>query len=264
MYNSSWPGFPARSIDPIALSPVDAPGGGAPAAPLGSAGGDAVGTPWYARSVPAPPSDGGGFFTALGSFFSQMQAWIAQQLGSAGGTLGGTASPPAPATPPTFLRDGELDSVGDPHLSETGTTGSGGALDKHFDSMTAHANLIDANVAGGYRVSTMVTAPLSSGVTLNRSASVHAAGGSDEVTMNAAGHVDVVSGGAHVALAPGATLTLSGGETVTENADGSVVVNAANGRGGTIATTLRSNGGGGVDVTTHVHDLAVGGDIAAA
>ena len=52
---------------------------------------------------------------------------------------------------------------------------------------------------------------------------------------------------------------LSGGETVSENQDGSLVVSARSATGGTIATTLRATGAG-VDVTTHAHAIAVGGD----
>jgi hypothetical protein len=55
-------------------------------------------------------------------------------------------------------------------------------------------------------------------------------------------------------------VTLAGGETVGENQDGSLTVRATNAAGGSIATTLRANGSG-VDVTTHAHELSVGGDI---
>jgi hypothetical protein len=62
-----------------------------------------------------------------------------------------------------------------------------------------------------------------------------------------------------VRLGKGESALLSGGETVSENQDGSLIVSARSATGGTIATTLRANGAG-VDVTTHAHEIAVGGD----
>ena len=69
----------------------------------------------------------------------------------------------------------------------------------------------------------------------------------------------VYDDGRQLVLGKGESATLSGGERVTVNQDGSLVVNDSNRHGGTIATTLRATGSG-VDVTTHAHDLALGGD----
>jgi hypothetical protein len=160
--------------------------------------------------------------------------------------------------------DVTLTSTGDPHLGETGTrTSPGGpqAVNDHFDSMTSHGDLIDArSLAGGYRVSTTVTPPNANGVTSNQSATVHANCGRDAVTMNRDGSYSVTSNGQAVALAPGQSLALGGGENVTLNADGSLVVTAANVNGGSISTTLRATGSG-VDVTAQAHAIRVGGDI---
>lgn len=127
--------------------------------------------------------------------------------------------------------------------------------------MTSHDDLVEANgVAGGYRVSTAVTQPDANGVTYNRAATVHAGGGFDCVTMQRDGSIAIVSGGEPIGIDKGASVTLAGGETVSENQDGSLVVSAADGSGGTISTTLRANGAG-VDVTTHAHQLGIGGDV---
>ncbi len=79
--------------------------------------------------------------------------------------------------------------------------------------------------------------------------------------MNADGSVAITDHGSPVAIAAGRSLTLSGGETVSENSDGSVVVSAAGGQGGTIATTLRAFGAS-VDTSTRAQNVSVGGDIA--
>jgi len=168
------------------------------------------------------------------------------------------------AAPSQPFADVTLASTGDPHLSETGTRLSPGgpqAVSEHFDSMSSHSDLIDAHgLAGGYRVSTTVTPPNAQGVTSNQSATVHANCGRDAVTMNRDGSYSVTSNGQAVALTPGQSLTLGGGENVTFNADGSLVVSAADGNGGSISTTLRSTGSG-VDVTAQAHGIRVGGDI---
>jgi hypothetical protein len=153
--------------------------------------------------------------------------------------------------------------TGDPHLSETGTlAGPGGpqSVNQHFDSMTSHQDLIDAAVPGGYRVSTTATGPDANGVTYNQSATIHANGGHDAITMNRDGSYSIVSNGQNISLSSGQALTLGGGETVTANADGSLVVADSNRSGGSITTTLRANGNG-VDVTANAQHIRLGGDI---
>jgi hypothetical protein len=109
-------------------------------------------------------------------------------------------------------------------------------------------------------VSTAVTQPAANGVTWNESATVRTNFDQDSVTMRRDGTFSIIDGDQFVALDKGETATLSGGETVTENADGSLVVAADGQHGGTMTTTLRATGNG-VDVTTHAHELAVGGDV---
>ncbi len=159
--------------------------------------------------------------------------------------------------------DVDVSSTGDPHLAEVGSreTRSGiQAVDQHWDDMTSHDDLVHSTqIAGGYRVSTAVSQPGASGVTTNQSATVHANFDQDSITMNRDGSFAISDGGDAVSVSNGSTVTLSGGETVAANQDGSLTVTATNERGGSIATTLRGTGGG-VDVTTHAHEIALGGD----
>jgi hypothetical protein len=154
----------------------------------------------------------------------------------------------------------DVSSTGDPHLAAVGTRDGGAAIDAHWDSMTSQNDLVHSTqIDGGYRVSTSVTQAGANGVTSNQSATVHANFDQDAVTMNRDGSFAVYDNGAEVRLGKGESAVLSGGETVSENQDGSLVVGARSATGGTIATTLRANGAG-VDVTTHAHEIAVGGD----
>lgn len=157
----------------------------------------------------------------------------------------------------------DVSSTGDPHLAAVGTReGAGGAnaVDAHWDSMSSQNDLVHSTqIDGGYRVSTAVTQPGANGVTWNQSATVHANFDQDAITMNRDGSFAVFDNGNEVRLGKGESAVLSGGETVSENQDGSLLVSARDATGGTIATTLRSTGQG-VDVTTHAHEIAVGGD----
>jgi hypothetical protein len=154
----------------------------------------------------------------------------------------------------------DVSSTGDPHLAAVGTREGGGAVDAHWDSMASQNDLVHSSqIDGGYRVSTAVTPAGANGVTSNQSATVHANFDQDAVTMNRDGSFAVYDNGAEVRLGKGESAVLSGGETVSENQDGSLVVGARSAVGGTIATTLRATGAG-VDVTTHAHDIAVGGE----
>jgi hypothetical protein len=170
---------------------------------------------------------------------------------------------PLPNGPQQQFQNVDVSSTGDPHIAETGTQeGPGGqnAVDVRWDSMTSHGDLVHSNqIDGGYRVSTAVTQPDANGVTSNQSATVHTNFDQDSVTMNRDGSFSIFDNGQPVQLGKGESADLSGGETVTANQDGSLNVSASNGNGGAIATTLRSTGAG-VDVTTHAHEIALGGD----
>jgi len=191
-----------------------------------------------------------------------------QQLVGALLNQGTNASPcswrnPVASGPQQQFENADVSSTGDPHIATAGTRiGPGGnsAVDERWDSMAAHEDLVHSNqIDGGYRVSTTVTQPDANGVTFNKSATVHANFDQDAITMNRDGSFGIFDDGRQVQLGKGESATLSGGETVTANQDGSLVVDAQSANGGSIATTLRSTGAG-VDVTTHAHEIALGGD----
>jgi hypothetical protein len=172
----------------------------------------------------------------------------------------GTQQSWVPGGPEQSFSNLDVGSSGDPHLAEVGTTESGQSVNAHWDSMSSHGDLVHSDqIAGGYRVSTAVTAPGSGGVTYNQSATVHTNYGQDSVTMNRDGSFSIDNAGQSVTLAKGQSTTLSGGATVSANQDGSLTVTATNAQGGSIATTMRCSGQG-VDVDSHAREIALGGD----
>ena len=287
MMQTQWPGL-GSGFDLSALeTPFGSDGGAA-----GIGGGfvraqapDGVARPWWASRT---PSGNGSSGNLLGDLFGASNA----SSGSLAGIITGLVSllqqlvssflnqspnqvPAQNTTQPQNqhctaggsgqrFENLDVSSTGDPHLAAVGTREGGtGAVDAHWDSMTSENDLVHSTqIDGGYRVSTTVTQPGANGVTTNQSATVQANFGQDAVTMNRDGSFAIYDNGAEVQLGKGESAVLSGGETVSENQDGSLVVGARSARGGTIATTLRANGAG-VDVTTHAHDIAVGGDAVA-
>ena len=268
MIQPQWPGL-GRTFDP---TPFDAAGtaargaaSGGGTATLAVAQGDAVAGPWWAcgtgalgtvGAIPCPSggADGSGntLSTLISNLIGRLQQLVGGFIGESGAENGTQRQ----------FNTVDVSSTGDPHLAASGTlSGSNAPLTEKFDSMTAHDDLVHSTaIDGGYRVSTAVTQPDANGVTANQSATVHANYDGDRITMNRDGSYAISDDGDAVQLAKGGSLELAGGETVTSNADGSLTVAAANAAGGTIATTMRATGGG-VDVTTHAQNLAVGGDV---
>jgi hypothetical protein len=202
-----------------------------------------------------------GLFSALISGLGNIINSITASIGN----MSGEQNAEGPAS--QFVNNATFSSTGDPHLAETGSTsdanGNAQSVNNHFDSMTAHDNLISSqDFSGGYRVSTAVTQPNANGVTLNQSATVHTNDNQNTVTMNNDGSFAITQNGQNISLSPGQSTTLSAGEQVTRNANGSLTVAEQNDGGGTISTTMQTNGSGGVDVTTNVQNASVGGDIA--
>jgi len=280
MLQSPWSGLQPRTFDPTPVPITAGTGLGTPAgemlraAPLQPPG-DGVAPQWWGTGASNPGLQGGssygGSSAENGGMFSIVQSLIGmvQQLMSALMNGGGAAfgsNPPSPFGPEQGFKDVDISSTGDPHLAETGTAlGPNGptGVSKHYDDMSSQGNLLSTHdVAGGYRVSTTTTQPDAHGVTYNASATVDANGGRDRITMNKDGSFSITDYGQNLALTKGQSLTLSGGETVTENQDGSLCVNATNARGGSVSTTLRATGNG-VDVTTHAHDVTLGGEVVA-
>jgi hypothetical protein len=280
MIQPQWPGF-ARTIDPPPFNSSTTPFAGMGDAgnelpPFATSRSDSLARPWWTCGTGAVGNAGGNpNGTGAGNLFGGLWGGngsngtlgalicsvIAQLQRLVGGIAGESAAQSGAQQQFSNL---DVSSTGDPHLAAVGTrsgSGGGGALNEHYDSMTPHDDLVHStDIDGGYRVSTTVTQPGANGVTANQSATVHANYGWDQVTMNRDGSFTVTDDGEPVQLAAGSSRQLSGGETVTRNQDGSLTVNASNAYGGTIATTLRATGGG-VDVTTHAQNLAVGGDV---
>jgi hypothetical protein len=287
MMQTQWPGL-GSGFDLSALETpfgVDGTAAGIGGGSLRAQPPDGVARPWWASRTPPGIGNGG---NPLGDLFGASNA----SSGSIAGIITGLVSLLQQLVG-SFLNQGQnqapaqniaqpqnqnctaggsgqrfdnldVSSTGDPHLAAVGTREAGaGAVDAHWDSMTSQNDLVHSTqIDGGYRVSTTVTQPGANGVTTNQSATVQANFGQDAVTMNRDGSFAIYDNGAEVQLGKGESAVLSGGETVSENQDGSLVVGARSARGGTIATTLRANGAG-VDVTTHAHDIAVGGDAVA-
>lgn len=217
---------------------------------------------WNAGTGSSPPSaSGGGLLGMLQqiitAFGNALQNGAQQVLGGFGATGAGGSSTGA-GTPFT---QATLSSVGDPHLSLTGTAaGSSTPIDATFDSMASHADLFSTNAFGGYLVSTTASAPNAAGVTTNASARATLDHGADQITMNGDGSLSVVSAGSVVDLADGNSATLAGGATISRDADGAVTIADTNPWGRSLSTTFTPTGGR-VDVTAQAQNVTLGGDL---
>lgn len=252
---------------------------GAFAAPAPAATSGFADTIQYAPGGPMVPNapnagTGAAYGSGFGSTYAQLLAALSNLFTNLGAMFGASpaAGMPSPGTPApgnepegqgqTFFTSATANSVGDPHEAFSGTSASGTAIDQKWNSMIAHPNLLDSNsFQGGYRVSTTVTAPDAKGVTQNASATVTTSGGATSVTMNQDGSYSVSSNGQRLTLPVGQAQMLGNGESVTLNADKSLTVVDANARGGSITTTLKSNGTGGVDVTNSATNVDLGGSL---
>lgn len=217
----------------------------------------------------ANPSPLGSFgsmpgFGGIGSLVQQLVGLLQNLLQMlTGGNLSQTSSTnPGTANPEEYFNQAAGNSLGDPHLSFNGLDGNNHLESSRFDSMTDHPNLLDSNsFPGGYQLSTKVGAPLSNGATFNQSATIATNFGRTSVTMNGDGSVAISRCGQQVAIQNGQTVDLGHGENVTQNNDGSLTVVNTNSQGGRIATTLKPNSGGGVDVTADANGVNLGGDL---
>jgi len=198
---------------------------------------------------------------------------IAQLMGGSQGALNGqqggsgVGGSPTAYQPPTtaspnerFFGNATANSVGDPHESFNGTGADGTQTAGKWDSMRSHGDLLSSDsFSGGYRVSTLVTDPSDKGVTLNKSANVSTNGGATNVAMNGDGSYNVTSNGQAVALQQGQAVALGNGQSVVLNADSSLTVKDTSASGGSISTTLKTNGSGGVDVSNSAQNVDLGG-----
>ncbi len=207
-------------------------------------------------ALPNPQSGVGGIFAALWRGLSNVFAQLMSLIDSSSANAGG---PHFNGGEPAF-QNATASSTGDPHEAFDGTTNAGMNVSGHWDSMTSHRNLLSSDsFEGGYRVSTSVTQPGANGVTQNARAEVATDAGRTVVAMNAAGAYDVTSFGRHVDLVEGRAVRLDANESVTLNADRSLTIDERNANGASVATTLRSNSGGGVDVNATARNVDLGG-----
>jgi hypothetical protein len=244
---------------------------GSPAAALGSdrlttsSATSPFGDSYSGGSYGGDSATGSGVFSQFLSFtqnvFSEL-GQLMQQLMGQNASSATTSGQQPPAGPQQFFNNASLGSVGDPHDSFNGTTGSGQSVNGKWDNMKSHDRLITSDsIPGGFNVSTQATQPNSSGVAYNQNATITTNNGNTVVSMGANGTPTVTDNGQPVSLTAGQPATLSNGETVTLNSDGSLNVGVSNGQGGTINTTLKSNGQG-VDVTATANNVDLGGYLA--
>ncbi len=211
--------------------------------------------PQHADRIRKPPFSDGPSGAGAGGGVNALLLQIMnllQQLLSAIGGQGNTAQP--------FFSSAQGSSTGDPHLAFDGTTGAG-TQQSRFDSMDDHPDLLDSNsFRGGFQIGTSVTPAGANGVTWNRKATVATNFGGTQVSLDNEGHALVLRHGKSQSLAAGQSMQLGRGETVTRNADGSLVISDDNGSGGSVTTTLRDSGPG-VDVSVDAHAVTLGGDL---
>jgi len=195
----------------------------------------------------------------FGSLVQQLLAAFERLLSTIGSLSGNASSFADPV-----YENATASSTGDPHLAFDATNPNGQRANARYDIMSSHDDLLHSrSIAGGYRLSTAVTAPQQNGVTYNQRATVTTNFGDTSVTLDKSGAATLVSHGRQLSIAGGQSIDLGNGETVMRNADGSLTVDDRSRRGGSIVTTLRSNGQG-VDVNVQAHDVALGGDLAGA
>lgn len=253
-------------VGPSSLSAFGAFGDGAgtlsQAGGQGTLSGDAISRmvpPWLAGTVSNPAQTA--LFGPLPGLLQQLVQMLQQMMGGSYGSgypYGGGYCPPYGGSPcsqygsgnETYFQNASGASEGDPHLSFNG---------QKWNSMVSHPNLLDSDsIPGGFRISTQVTSPNERGVTKNQSATVSLDGGRTQVSMNNQGQATIDRNGQNVAISAGQTVRLGNGASVTENQDGSLVVDARNGYGGNIQTTLAAQGKG-VNVDVTAHDVDLGG-----
>jgi hypothetical protein len=204
-----------------------------------------------------PPGGFGNNVPGTGGILSQLLSIVQQLLSMLGmGNMLGSL----PGGEQRF-QTAAASSLGDPHLAFSGTAASGSNRQTHFDSMSAHGDLLDSDsFAGGYQIATSVTQPGANGVTYNQQAMVSTNFGNTQISLDRSGNATVSQNGQTTSIAGGQTVLLGGGESVTRNADGSLVITDENGMGGSITTTLSENGHG-VDVTAQANNVDLGGDL---
>jgi len=209
--------------------------------------------------------------SGIGGILAQLANQVQQSIAKLSNALSGTSTGTSTNTGTNAtgnsasFQNVSLASVGDPHLSVSGTEqnadGSTSSVSSKFDSMTGHQDLFSTRDFGdGFHVSTAVTQPSANGITQNASATATMDGGRESVTMTNAGAISVTDHGQSIALTPGQSVTLSGRQQVSEGSNGSVSISESR-FGENLTTTFTQNGGGGVDVTATGQNVTLAGDL---
>jgi hypothetical protein len=212
----------------------------------GNASGDAISRvipPWLSGTLSNP---------AQTAMFGPLPGLLQQLIQMLQSLMGGSCAPygQGQCGNQQFFENANGASEGDPHLSFNGSK---------WNSMVSHPNLLDSNsIPGGFRISTQVTSPNERGVTRNQSATISLDNGQTKISMNNDGQASIQENGRNVSISAGQTVRLGNGATVTENQNGSLSVDASNGYGGRIETTLTAQGRG-VNVDVTAHDVDLGG-----
>jgi hypothetical protein len=246
-------------LGPNSLSPLGSIGDGAGAlsqgmAP-GSVAGDAISRmapPWLTGAMSNPTQTA--MYGPLPGLLQQLVQMLGDMMGGSYGSNsncypysnGGNNCPPYGGE--QYFQNASGSSVGDPHLSFNGNK---------WNSMVSHPDLLNSDsIPGGFRISTQVTSPNERGVTRNQSATIALDNGQTKISMNNDGQASITEFGRNIPISAGQTVQLGNGASVCCNQNGSLTVDACNGQGGRIDTTLTAKGQGvNVDVTAHNVDL---------
>ena len=223
----------------------------------GSASGDAISRmapPWLSGTMSNPTQTA--LFGPLPGLLQQLMQMLQYMMGGSYGSQGclpyggGSCSPYGPYGNEQYFQNANGASEGDPHLSFNGNK---------WNSMVSHPDLLNSNsIPGGFRISTQVTSPNQRGVTRNQSATVSLDNGQTTVSMSNDGQASIQQYGQNIPICAGQTVQLGDGASVTQNQNGSLTINAQNGYGGAIETTLTAQGRG-VNVDVNAHDVDLGG-----
>jgi hypothetical protein len=223
----------------------------------GSMTGDAISRiapPWLTGTMSNPAQTA--MFGPLPGLLQQLLQMLQYMMGGSFASDGGCSpygygnGSCSPYGNEQFFQNANGASEGDPHLSFNGSK---------WNSMVSHPDLLNSDsIPGGFRISTQVTSPNERGITRNQSATIALGNGQTKISMNNDGQASITENGQNIPISAGQTLALGNGAQVTCNPNGSLTVDACNGTGGRIDTTLTANGKG-VNVDVTAHDVDLGG-----
>ncbi len=249
-------------LGPASLSPFTGIGDGTGALSQGiapwSVTGDAISRiapPWLTGAMQNPAQTA--MFGPLPGLLQQLMQMLQAMMGGSYGGDGscypysnGGNNNCSPYGNEQYFQNATGSSEGDPHLSFNGSKSN---------SMVSHPDLLNSDsIPGGFRISTQVTSPNERGITRNQSATIALDNGQTKVSMNNDGQASITEYGRNVPISAGQTMQLGDGASVTCSQNGSLSVDACNGSGCRIDTTLTAKGQG-VNVDVNAHNVDLGG-----